>query len=110
MTVGNCPSRGFSLYIFLRTLLKKPFPKPWLISANSIFNPFFSKSSTKAMEKLLSFLKPIPFAVLMLSVWTSSAQDMRFGKYNAADIAMTNCEFESDAGAVVLGEIGRSYF
>ena len=62
------------------------------------------------MEKLLSSLKPLLFAFLMLSVWASSAQDMRFGKYNAADIAMTNCEFESDAGAVVLGEIGRSYF
>lgn len=62
------------------------------------------------MNKILyAFKKLLP--LLLLTVYLSAtAQEMKFGNYSAAEIALTQCEFEPEAGAVVLGEIGRSYF
>ena len=35
---------------------------------------------------------------------------MKFGKIDPADLAMTVCPFDSAADAMVLGDVGESYF
>lgn len=62
------------------------------------------------MNKCIPYFKTVGIVFMVLYFLTSSAQEMKFGKYSPADIDMTSCEFEPDAGAVVLGEVGRSYF
>lgn len=62
------------------------------------------------MNKFLPFFKTLAIVFMVLGFLPSFAQEMKFGKYSPADVALTRCEFEPDAGALVLGEIGRSYF
>ncbi|MDN3669436.1 DUF3857 domain-containing protein [Echinicola jeungdonensis] len=40
----------------------------------------------------------------------SLAQDLKLGKYSREEINMTSCPFEPDASAVILGEVGESFY
>lgn len=51
----------------------------------------------------------LAFAIISLSLQGQN-KEMKFGKVDRGELTMTQCQFDSAVEAVVLGDIGQSYF